>query len=92
MFVGKLSGLHIGDGHVMWTLTYPEHQAPQQIFPWRSFHDLQRAPELLTLHSAAASSSYSVVNAHSGKALGSGKLAFLLFRYGICSLLSNGTD
>lgn len=73
---GKLSGLHSGDGHVMWSLTYPRHQVPQHILPWRSFHDLQRAPELLTMHSAAAFSSYSIVNAHSGRELGSGDISF----------------
>ncbi len=73
---GKMFGLHSGDGHVMWSLTYPLSQAPQHIFPWRSSHDIQRAPELIALHSSDSASSYSVVDAHTGQELGSAALSF----------------
>ncbi|DBB10485.1 TPA: hypothetical protein ACH3X3_002026 [Trebouxia sp. C0006] len=73
---GKLFGLHSGDGHVMWSLTYPPSQAPQHIFPWRSSHDIQRAPELIALHSSDSASSYSVVDAHTGQELSSAALSF----------------
>ncbi|KAA6420005.1 MAG: ER membrane complex subunit 1-like [Trebouxia sp. A1-2] len=73
---GKLFGLHSGDGHVMWSLTYPQSQAPQHIFPWRSSHDIQRSPELIALHSSDSSSSYSVVDAHNGQELSSAALSF----------------
>lgn len=69
-------GLHSGDGHVMWSLTYPQSQAPQQIFSWRSSHDIQHAPELVALHSSESTSSYSIVNAHTGQEIGSGTLSF----------------
>ncbi len=73
---GKLLGLHSGDGHVMWSLSYPHDEAPQQIFSWRSSHDLQRAPELVALHTSASASLYSIVNAHTGKEVGSGEIEF----------------
>ena len=76
MLAGKLLGLHSGDGHVMWTLNFPQGQAPQRMFPWRSSHDLQKAPELLTLQSSESSSTYSVVDAHTGAELGSGSVNF----------------
>jgi len=60
----------------MWSLTYPLSQAPQHIFPWRSSHDIQRAPELIALHSSDSASSYSVVDAHTGQELGSAALSF----------------
>ena len=76
LIAGKLFGLHSGDGHVMWSLTYPQNQAPQHIFPWRSSHDIQRAPQLIALHSSDSASSYSVVDAHTGQELGSAALSF----------------
>jgi len=76
LIAGKLFGLHSGDGHVMWSLTYPPSQAPQHIFPWRSSHDIQRAPELIALHSSDSASSYSVVDAHTGRELSSAALSF----------------
>lgn len=76
LIAGKLFGLHSGDGHVMWSLTYPSSQAPQHIFPWRSSHDIQRAPELIALHSSDSASSYSVVDAHTGQELSSAALSF----------------
>lgn len=76
LIAGKLFGLHSGDGHVMWSLTYPQSQAPQHIFPWRSSHDIQRAPELIALHSSDSASSYSVVDAHTGQELSSAALSF----------------
>lgn len=73
---GKLLGLHSGDGHVMWSLAFPEGQIPHQMFLWRSSHDLQKAPELLTLHSSEATSFYSVVDAHTGREVSSGTVGF----------------
>ena len=74
--VGKLLGLHSGNGHVMWSLAFPEAQTPQQMFLWRSSHDLQKAPELLTLHSSETTSFYSVVDAHTGREVSSGTVDF----------------
>ena len=73
---GKLLGLHSGDGHVMWSLAFPEGQTPQQMFLWRSSHDLQKAPQLLTLHSSETTSLYSVVDAHTGREVSSGTVDF----------------
>ena len=75
---GKLLGLHSGNGHVMWSLAFPKGQSPQQMFLWRSSHDLQKAPELLTLHSSETTSSYSVVDAHTGREVSSGTVDFLV--------------
>lgn len=69
-------GLHSGDGHVMWSLAFPEGQAPQQMFLWRSSHDLQKAPELLTLYSSETTTSYSIVDAHTGREVRSGTVDF----------------
>lgn len=71
---GKVFGLHSGDGHVMWSQSYGQHQAPQHIFPWRSRHDVQHAPELLAIHSSRNSNFYSILNAHTGAEVASGKL------------------
>lgn len=76
MLAGKMLGLHSGDGHVMWSLTFQPGQAPQQMFSWRSWHDLQKAPELLALHSSNTTSSYSTVDAHTGSELSSGTVSF----------------
>lgn len=69
---GKMLGLHSGDGHVMWSLAFPQGQTPQQLFLWRSSHDLQKAPQVLALHSSETTSSYSIVDAHTGKEVSSG--------------------
>ena len=71
---GKVFGLHSGDGHVMWSQSYGQHQAPQHIFSWRSLHDVQHAPELLAIHSSRNSNFYSILNAHTGAEVASGKL------------------
>lgn len=71
---GKLFGLHSGDGHVMWSQSHGHKSAPQQIFFWRSQHDVQHAPELLALQSSQDQASFSIINAHTGAELSSGLL------------------
>ena len=82
MLAGKLLGLHSGDGHGMWSLAYAPGQGPQHIFSWRTSHDVQLAPQLLALHSSESGSFYSIVNAHTGKEVGSGRLGFLVSQVG----------
>lgn len=77
---GKMLGLHNGNGHVMWSLAFPQGQAPQQLFLWRSSHDLQKAPQVLALHSSETTSSYSVVDAHTGKEVSSGTVDIAVFQ------------
>ena len=69
-------GLHSGDGHVMWWLAFPEGQTHQQMFVWRSSHNPQKAPEMLALHSSGTTSSYSIVDAHTGREVSSGTVNF----------------
>ena len=86
---GKMLGLHNGNGHVMWSLAFPPGQAPQQLFLWRSSHDLQRAPQVLALHSSETTSSYSIVDAHTGKEVSSGIVDISVSQV-MCTSVSRG--
>jgi hypothetical protein len=60
----------------MWSLTYDPSTPPQHIFTWRVSHDIQHAPEILVLYSGQRTSSYSIVNAHTGQEVKDGSLAY----------------
>ena len=92
---GKLFGLHTGDGHTMWSLTFNPSTPPQHIFTWRVSHDIQHAPEILVLYSGQSSSSYSIVNAHTGQEVKTGSLAHPVQQVAcdtVCLQLAVGQD
>ncbi|KAK9811605.1 hypothetical protein WJX72_006834 [[Myrmecia] bisecta] len=73
---GKLFGLHTGDGHVMWSITYSPAAAPQSVRLWRSSHDVYHAPEVVLLHSGDTGSFASVVNTHTGREISNTPLPY----------------
>jgi hypothetical protein len=43
---GKLLALHNGDGHVVWSVNFGTGDAPHDVLPWRTPHDVQHAAEV----------------------------------------------
>ena len=75
---GKLFGLHSGNGRIVWQLALDGEIPLTRLFPWRSSHDTQHAPEVLALGTAPLSTgwqtAYAIFNAHSGRVVHSGVL------------------
>lgn len=67
---GKLFAMHSGDGRLLWTSSAPAAlagSAPQrQLLPWRRFHDLTHAPQLLLLSPGQSDTAALVIDGHTG--------------------------
>lgn len=61
--------LHNGDGRTLWSRAFPRGSAPSRLLPWRTYHDVTHAGEVLVLHEgdSAAAGTATVVNAHTGQ-------------------------
>jgi hypothetical protein len=73
---GRLSALHSGDGRVLWTRVFPPGEAPSRLLPWRAYHDLQHAPEVLLLREAQPGAFAAVLSVHTGEELSRTALPF----------------
>lgn len=74
---GKVFGLHSGDGHLLWSLSFPADRRPSRLALWRTSHDAASAPEVLLLGNLPSGDAfYTTLNAHSGAVTSSGDLPF----------------
>ncbi len=64
--------LHNGDGRTLWSRAFPAASAPSRLLPWRTYHDVTHAGEVLLLHEGAGgdAGTATVVNAHTGQQVG----------------------
>ncbi|KAG2493104.1 hypothetical protein HYH03_008767 [Edaphochlamys debaryana] len=66
---GTVAAVHNGDGRKIWSRRYTPDTAPTHLLPWRSYHDIQHAPEVLVMRDAAPGAYATVLNAHTGEQL-----------------------
>eukprot|EP00201_Polytomella_parva_P009509 CAMPEP_0175051584 /NCGR_PEP_ID=MMETSP0052_2-20121109/7888_1 /TAXON_ID=51329 ORGANISM="Polytomella parva, Strain SAG 63-3" /NCGR_SAMPLE_ID=MMETSP0052_2 /ASSEMBLY_ACC=CAM_ASM_000194 /LENGTH=1079 /DNA_ID=CAMNT_0016315899 /DNA_START=94 /DNA_END=3333 /DNA_ORIENTATION=+ len=65
----RLVAFHNGDGRTLWKTLFADDEKPDRVLPYRVFHDISHAPQVLLLRTAEPRPYAAVVNAHTGEIL-----------------------